>query len=148
MRRQPTDGQGDDMAAYIGVVHKDEASDYSVSFPDFPGCVTAGKTLDEAARFAHEALALHLAGLAEDGEGIPAAAPLRRVAGDPENAEAVAFLAVTADVPAGVRRAERINVTLDAALLARIDAEARRRGMKRSTFLAEGARRLLAERAA
>ena len=30
------------MASYIGVVHKDKKSDYSVSFPDFPGC-TAGE---------------------------------------------------------------------------------------------------------
>ena len=27
---------------YIGLIHKDAGSDYGVSFPDFPGCVTAG----------------------------------------------------------------------------------------------------------
>ena len=31
----------------IGVIHKDEKSDYGISFPDFPGCVSAGATLDE-----------------------------------------------------------------------------------------------------
>ena len=33
---------------YIGLVHKDAGSDYGVSFPDRPGCVTAGATLEEA----------------------------------------------------------------------------------------------------
>ena len=27
---------------YIGLLHKDAHSDYGVSFPDFPGCITAG----------------------------------------------------------------------------------------------------------
>ena len=33
---------------YIAYLHKDKGSDYGVSFPDFPGCITAGKTLEEA----------------------------------------------------------------------------------------------------
>ena len=33
---------------YIAYLHKDKNSDYGVSFPDFPGCVTGGKTLEEA----------------------------------------------------------------------------------------------------
>ena len=40
---------------YIAYLHKDRDSDYGVSFPDFPGCITAGKTLDEASRMAAEA---------------------------------------------------------------------------------------------
>ncbi|MBF8254958.1 MAG: hypothetical protein HW373_1653 [Deltaproteobacteria bacterium] len=43
---------------YIAYLHKDRKSDFGVSFPDFPGCVTAGKTLDEARRMAVEALSL------------------------------------------------------------------------------------------
>ena len=27
---------------YIGLVHKEPDSDYGVSFPDLPGCITAG----------------------------------------------------------------------------------------------------------
>ena len=30
------------MAEYVALLHRDEGSDYGVSFPDFPGCVTAG----------------------------------------------------------------------------------------------------------
>jgi predicted RNase H-like HicB family nuclease len=43
---------------YIAYLHKDGNSDFGVSFPDFPGCVTAGKTLEEARQMATEALAM------------------------------------------------------------------------------------------
>jgi predicted RNase H-like HicB family nuclease len=56
---------------YIAYLHKDRDSDFGVSFPDFPGCVTAGRTLEEARRMAAEALALHIAGMIEDGEMVP-----------------------------------------------------------------------------
>lgn len=43
----------------------------SVEFPDLPGCLTAGKTEEEAFRMAREALALHLFGMEQDWEPIP-----------------------------------------------------------------------------
>ena len=52
---------------YIAYLHKEKDSDYGVSFPDFPGCITAGRTLEEARRTAVEALALHIRGMVEDG---------------------------------------------------------------------------------
>ena len=68
---------------YIAYLHKDRTSDFGVSFPDFPGCVTAGKTLDEARRMAVEALSLHIKGMMEDGEPIPEASTLDALANDP-----------------------------------------------------------------
>src|SRR6266550_2760668 len=56
---------------YIAYLHKDRKSDFGVSFPDFPGCITAGRTLEEARRKAAEALSFHIAGMVEDGEKIP-----------------------------------------------------------------------------
>lgn len=56
------------MRQYIALIHKDADSDYGVSFPDLPGVISAGGTLDEARAMAIEALAFHLEGLAEDGE--------------------------------------------------------------------------------
>jgi predicted RNase H-like HicB family nuclease len=56
---------------YIALVRKDPNSDYGVSFPDFPGAITAARSLDEALARAGEALALHVEGMAEDGEPIP-----------------------------------------------------------------------------
>jgi predicted RNase H-like HicB family nuclease len=86
------------MRDYIGLIHKEEASDYGVSFPDLPGCITAGRTLDEARAMAEEALALHLEGLVEDGERVPEPSSLSEIMSLAENREAVAIL-----VPPGVR---------------------------------------------
>ncbi|HEX4311158.1 MAG TPA: type II toxin-antitoxin system HicB family antitoxin [Acidobacteriaceae bacterium] len=56
---------------YIAYLYKEKTSDYGVSFPDFPGCITAGATLEAARRMAAEALSFHIAGMKEDGERIP-----------------------------------------------------------------------------
>ena len=77
---------------YIAYLHKDRDSDFGVSFPDFPGCVTAGKTLAEAQRMAAEALALHIAGMIEDGDEVPAPSNLDALANDPNMRGAGAIL--------------------------------------------------------
>jgi hypothetical protein len=33
------------MVGYVALVHKDEGTSYGVSFPDFPGCISAGDTM-------------------------------------------------------------------------------------------------------
>ena len=33
------------MASYIALLRKDKDSDFGVDFPDFPGCITAGKDM-------------------------------------------------------------------------------------------------------
>jgi predicted RNase H-like HicB family nuclease len=81
--------------AYIAYVHKDRESDFGVSFPDFPGCITAGKTIEESRRNAQEALALHISGMIEDGESIPRPSTLVEIAEDPATKEAVAILLET-----------------------------------------------------
>ncbi len=58
------------MQQFTALIHKDCGSEFGVSFPAFPGCVTAGATLEEACEMATEALALHLEGMAEDGDAI------------------------------------------------------------------------------
>ena len=77
---------------YIAYHHKDKNSDYGVSFPDFPGCVTAGSTLEEARSMAAEALAFHAAGMREDGVALPKPSTLDDLRGDPAMKGAVAFL--------------------------------------------------------
>ena len=44
------------MPHYIALIHKDADSSYGVSFPDVPGVVTAGDTIDEAMQQAAEVL--------------------------------------------------------------------------------------------
>ncbi len=60
------------MLSYIAYVRKDADSDYGVEFPDVPGCITAGRTLDEARAMAAESLAGHLAVLEEEGHAVAA----------------------------------------------------------------------------
>ena len=77
------------MRYYIALLHKDPKSDYGVSFPDLPGCITAGRTLDEARAMAVDALALHLQGMIEDGSAIPDPSSLEVVMADLDNRDGV-----------------------------------------------------------
>ena len=81
---------------YIGLVHKDPKSDYGVSFPDLPGCVTAGHTFEEAKELAAEALALHLEGMACSGNEIPEPSFAYAVVAHPDSCDAIALLVVDA----------------------------------------------------
>jgi predicted RNase H-like HicB family nuclease len=129
------------MASYIALLRKESRSDYGVEFPDFPGCVTAGRTLEEARRMAAEALRFHIEGLMQDGEKLPVPAPLDAIAGDPANDDATAFLVEVPD-PAGF--VARVNVTIPKADLRTIDAFAKEHGLTRSGLLTRGALRLIA----
>lgn len=81
---------------YIAYLHKDGKSDYGVSFPDFPGCITAGSTVEEARSMAAEALSFHIAGEREDGGPIPEPSTLEELRNDPAMKGAVAFLLIAA----------------------------------------------------
>jgi predicted RNase H-like HicB family nuclease len=116
---------------YIAYLHKDSDSDYGVSFPDLPGCVTAGSTLEESRRMAAEALAFHIAGMREDGETVPEPSTLDELRGDPAMKGAVAFLVAVADPGKTVR----FNVTARESQLAEIDRRAAEAKLTRSAFL-------------
>ena len=125
------------MSNYIAVVHKDPDSDYGVSLPDFPGCITAGSTIDEAKDMVREALSLHIKGMLEDGDKIPDPSFLEDIMADPENADAIAFLVVTISDPKP--KSVRINISIPENTLHQIDAMAKKRGMSRSAFLVHAA---------
>jgi predicted RNase H-like HicB family nuclease len=129
------------MRQYIALIHKDRGSDFGVSFPDLPGCVTAGSSLDEARDKAGEALALHLEGMAEDGEAIPEPSSLEAVMMDNANRDGVAILVPAPDRPV---KSVRINVTLPEDVLEEIDRYAESRGLTRSGFLARAAKLAIA----
>lgn len=125
------------MASYIALLRKDRDSDYGVDFPDFPGCVTAGRTLEEARLAAVEALELHIAGMIEDREPIPdGSTTLDAVMADAGNRDATAFLV---DVPTVAGKSVRLNVMLPETLVADID----RTTKNRSRWLADAAREKL-----
>jgi predicted RNase H-like HicB family nuclease len=55
---------------YAMIVEKGERN-YSAYFPDLPGCIATGQTLEELKQAMREALELHLRGMREDGLPIP-----------------------------------------------------------------------------
>ena len=125
------------MEKFVAIVHKEPKSDYGISFPDFPGCVTAGATLDEAVNMAHEALRGHIETMHEYGEALPAKPMMLDKARKHKFAKnADAFVFIEAPLPS---KPLRVNVMIDANLLQRID----RASNNRSAFLSSAARQML-----
>lgn len=81
------------MESYIGLIRKERGTSYGLDFPDFPGCVSGGETLDQALANGREALALHVEILLEDGHHIPPPSTLEEVLVEAENRDALAVLA-------------------------------------------------------
>lgn len=128
------------MKQYIALIHKDAKSDYGVSFPDLPGVISAGSTLDEARDMAAEALAFHIEGLVEDGEAIPEPSSLEEIMANKDNKDGVA---VMISAPTSVAKSVRVNVTLPSDVLDQIDQYAEREGFTRSGFLAQAAKKAM-----
>ena len=127
------------MTSYIALLRKDADSDFGVEFPDFPGCVTAGTSLEEARTMAAEVLEMHVDGMIADGEALPEPSALDAIASDRRSLEnAVPFLV---SLPPRKPRKVRINVMLHEDVVAAID----RITNNRSQFLEEAARGRLAQ---
>jgi predicted RNase H-like HicB family nuclease len=116
---------------YIAYFHTDDKPGFGVTFPDFPGCVSAGKNLQDARRMAAEALGLHISGMLEDGEKIPEPSTLREVKKDPESKGALIVLIEAADVEKTVR----INITARESQIAAIDKRAQAARLSRSAYM-------------
>lgn len=138
--------QENDSEMQVVALIDEERGRFGVAFPDFPGCTTTAADLDTAVAKAAEVLAFHVEGLAEDG-AVPAPRTLEQLRKD-RQFRADARNALVALVPyTPPARAVRLNITLDESLLQRVDRAAASVGETRSGFLAEAARRRLAETA-
>ncbi|MBL4692493.1 MAG: type II toxin-antitoxin system HicB family antitoxin [Magnetovibrio sp.] len=129
------------MRYFIGVVHQDKNSAYGVHFPDVPGCFSGCDEMDDLLAKASEALSLHL-----EGETLPAARALDEVRSDKDVVRDISEGAFLLAVP-HIRlsgRTTKANITMDAGLLAAVDRTAKDRGLTRSSFLADLARREIA----
>jgi len=60
-----------DRYVFPAVFQPEEGDTYTVTFPDLPGCVTQGRSLQHALAMARDALELHLYGMESDREQIP-----------------------------------------------------------------------------
>lgn len=119
----------------IAIEPGDTEHAFGVVVPDLPGCFSAGDTLDEAIDNAREAVELWLETVIDDGGTVPEAASVADHQRNPEYAGWI-WAVVDIDLARLSDKVERINITLPARVLRRIDAKARAAGESRSGYLA------------
>ena len=113
-----------------------EKGAYGVTFPDLPGIVAMGKTMDEALMNAEEALRDGALEAEHDGESLAAPSALE----DIETPAGQALVSIPLIRLSG--RSVRAHLNLDAEVAAFIDSEARRRKMTRTAYISWMARRI------
>ena len=128
----------------IAIRPGDEQHAWGVDVPDIPGCFAAGEDLDDAMAMAREAIEGHLEILAEDCARIPVATPVSAHVSNPEY-EGCIWALVDIDITRYLGKAEKLNITLPAILLNRIDDYVKHHPEQksRSGFLASAALKVL-----
>lgn len=128
----------------IAILPGDDQHAWGVEVPDIPGCFSAGDDLDDAIAMAREAIEGHLQLLAEDGQEIPKAGKVGEHAANPAYIGCTWAL-IDIDITRYLGKAEKLNITLPAYLLTRIDNYVLHHPehKSRSGFLAEAALRIL-----
>ena len=122
---------------FLVVLHTEtDRTDYGVTVPDLPGCVSAGDTLEQALANAGEAILGHLEVMVEDGKPVPE--PNSMV---PSLGPGRMIGAVKVDLAEleALRETVRLNISMARRTLERIDEAARLAGTTRSGFLAMAA---------
>ena len=56
---------------YTVIIEKQPDTDWGAYLPDLPGCVAAGRTLEETRELMRSAMEMHLRAMREDGDPIP-----------------------------------------------------------------------------
>ena len=122
----------------IAIELGDETHAFGVVVPDLPGCFSAGDTLDEAIDNAKEAIELWLETVIDNNGLVPEP---KTIAHHQANAEFAGWVwaVVSIDLAALSDKAERVNITLPARVLRRIDAAAKEAGESRSGYIARRA---------
>lgn len=119
----------------------DERHAHGVTFPDFPGCFSAADEWADLPRLIQEAVEVYFEG---EAVAVPPPTPLEVLARDPAYTDGI-WLLVDIDLERINPRRVRLNVSLPAPLVARIDRYAAAHHLSRSGFLAQAAERSLQE---
>jgi predicted RNase H-like HicB family nuclease len=127
-------------------IHKDEDSAYGVIVPDLPGCFSAGDSIEEAMRNAHEAIECHIEGLLSDNDPLPLKKSVEEHLENPDLQDGV-LAVIEVDISKLSGKITRINVSLPERFLEQIDEYAQSRGGNRSGFLVDAAMSYMAEHA-
>jgi predicted RNase H-like HicB family nuclease len=115
---------------------------FGVVVPDLPGCFSAGDTVEDAFDNVREAIETHCELLAESGSDFPVTKSMSDWQNDPEYA---GWMWGIVDVPVEklFGPAEKINITVPARILKRIDDFARQHGETRSGLLVRAAEQVM-----
>ena len=128
---------------YPAVLERGDKGAVGLWFPDFPGCVVAALTQEDAMARAADALEAAMRGCAEREERLPEPTPVQEIE-TPVGADILGVVAVGATPP---DPSERVNVYLPKSLIERIDRLAAELGMNRSSFFGMAASDLLTRHA-
>ena len=120
---------------YSIIIHKDQNSDYGVTFPDIPGCFSAGSSIEEAISQAQEAAECHIEGLLLDSDPIPVSSPIERHKNNPDYQDGIWAL-IEVDISKLSLKSKRVNISIPERLLNTIDHFAKNHGETRSGLLA------------
>jgi predicted RNase H-like HicB family nuclease len=115
---------------YPAVLERGPKGTFGAWFPDFPGCVAAGRSHEETIERAEHALAKAVDMLFEHGRPLPEPSPIERIV-LPKGCEFAAYFIVGVAPP---DPSERVNVYLPKSLIAKVDKRAAELGMSRSSF--------------
>jgi len=121
---------------YSIVIHKDQDSDYGVTFPDIPGCFSAGDSIEKAISMAQEAAECHLEGLLLDSEPIPVATPIENHQNN-KNYKNALWALIEIDISKLSLKSKRVNISIPERLLNSVDHFAKNHGETRSGLLAQ-----------
>ena len=113
-----------------------ESGAYGVTFPDLPGIVAMGDSMDEAMIHAEEALRDYALQAERDGDAIVPPSAIESVK-PPSGSALVAIPLIRLS-----GRRVRANLTLDEGVAEFINSEARRRRMTRTAYVEWMARRI------
>jgi predicted RNase H-like HicB family nuclease len=111
---------------------------FGVVVPDLPGCFSAGDTVEEAFDNAREIIDAFCKIRAEEGKKLPRPKSMSEWQADKEY-EGWTWGIIEVPVEGYFTRAEKINITVPANTLKRIDAYAGKIGESRSGFLVRAA---------
>lgn len=115
---------------YPAVLERADGGALALWFPDFPDCVAAATTQDEAIAKAERALEAAVTGLSEREMPLPFPSAVDSIV-LPQECRFLAFVMIGVTPP---DPSERVNIYLPRSLLEKADARASELGMSRSSF--------------
>jgi predicted RNase H-like HicB family nuclease len=117
---------------YVAILERNKAGEIFATLPDLPGVNAAGATAGEALAFAVEFANDYVRDLVADGHEVPPARAIDAIEADTDVTE-LARVLIPVEVPG---RSVKISLSIDEALLKRVDRAAGTIGMTRSGFFA------------